>query len=396
MHKSFYTFFILIFVFLVSQVPAFAEDSVFTIQNVKVDVTAKNAVSAREQAFRQAQTTAFNQLIERLLSKDEIDRFIKPETSIISSLVKDYEITEEQLSAVRYIGTYTFRFKNKEIKNLLASQGTLYTDVGSKPVLVLPFYQKGAEAILWGESNPFLSAWKRVNTYQGLVPIIVPIGDLEDVSDIETFSPIEYNPDNISNIVERYRAREAIIILATPQWTSNVNSDYSTPSYINILMYQTTSTMPLYYKSLRVQAREDDNLETLFDLVVRDVQKTLQEEWKSKTIIDPSQNTQNNTIKFRVRFNTMKEWIDTQAALKKVRAIEKTTLLSLTPNQASLEILFEGSPQRLQIALSQADLSIKAPTNQFASPYMEAYSYNSNFSVPIIYDLFLNKYKRTY
>jgi hypothetical protein len=96
-----------------------AEDPVFTVENVQIDVTDKDAASAREKAFPQAQQLAFKQLAEKLMTEDEMKRFKAPDDITLGTMIRDYEVTDEHLSSVRYIGTYTFRFKDDAVRRYL-------------------------------------------------------------------------------------------------------------------------------------------------------------------------------------------------------------------------------------------------------------------------------------
>ena len=61
-----------------------AEDPLFTVDGVKVDVTAESAVAARGQAFEKAQQEAFKMLAERLLPEADAKTFEPPAVSTIS------------------------------------------------------------------------------------------------------------------------------------------------------------------------------------------------------------------------------------------------------------------------------------------------------------------------
>src|SRR5690606_27150955 len=125
----------------------------------------------REKAFNEAQIIAFKALAARLLGEDEKASFTPPEVSVISGMLQDFEITDERLSAVEYIGTYTFRFDGPAVRNFFNMKGVTYSDVASRPVLVLPFYQWGSRMVLWQGNNPFLEAWGRNDVKGGLVPL---------------------------------------------------------------------------------------------------------------------------------------------------------------------------------------------------------------------------------
>ena len=218
-----------------------AADPAFTISDVHVDVTSDNAAKAREEAFAKAQYNAFQKLANRLLSKGQISSFEMPNPRLISTLINDFEVTNEQLSTVRYVGTYTFRFKDSEVRRYLNMQNMSFTDVASKAVLVLPFYQTGSETVLWDDSNLWMKAWARNKTYQGLVPVLVPIGDLQDVSDIEGSEPLDYHSDKMAAMIERYNAREAIIVIAAPQNVTEQDG-VMVPSEMEISIYAVSYT----------------------------------------------------------------------------------------------------------------------------------------------------------
>ena len=78
----------------------------YTVEGIEVDVTADNAVEARADAFEVAQIKGYEILAQRFLSAEEMKTFETPDVEAISSFVKDYEVTNEQLSAVRYKGIY--------------------------------------------------------------------------------------------------------------------------------------------------------------------------------------------------------------------------------------------------------------------------------------------------
>ncbi|MFP4386109.1 MAG: DUF2066 domain-containing protein, partial [Alphaproteobacteria bacterium] len=141
---------------------AFAYDaSLFVVENVKVDVTADDAVSAQGQAFEKAQKNAFEILTRRLVSDRDVQRMQSPDAGRIASMIKDYEVNNEQISAVRYVGDYTFRFDPKAASSYFSITGVQYTDTKSKPLLVLPILQIDGENVMWGARNLWLRNWAR-------------------------------------------------------------------------------------------------------------------------------------------------------------------------------------------------------------------------------------------
>lgn len=122
--------------------PALAQ---YTVEGVEVDVTAANAVKAREEALKQAQVKAFEQLARTTLGEDGMASYTMPDADTVMALVQDFEVTNEQLSARRYKGTFTVRFRPALAQQYLAVRP------------VVPDYQETAD-VYAHEQQPYRPA----------------------------------------------------------------------------------------------------------------------------------------------------------------------------------------------------------------------------------------------
>lgn len=367
--------------------PALAQSELFTIENVIVDVTAKNALEARNQAFEKAQQQAFITLAERMLSEAEAQTLAPPETLLISSLIQDYEVTAEKLSTVRYVGTYTFRFKDSAVRQYFSGQGVQYTDVGSKPLLVLPFFQFGERTVLWSPYNAWIQAWNRAENLGGLVPLMVPMGDLQDVKDIGDEEALTYDQHRLAGLLTRYEAGEAVLLIAIPDANlSLVTGDQeSATGALSVHIYRTDRAGPEYVQQIVETARPGQTKGQLLDQAVRSVHKTLQKDWKTKTLAAASES---NRIHVQVAFKNLQEWSETQKSLQRVYGINEVILRSLSPKSAQIDLVFQGTADRLRLALQQADMTLSEPRISMAG-YNGKYQ---NLSQPLVYDLYMNKF----
>ena len=163
-------------------IPALAQGkAAYTIRDVKVDIVAESSVKARDQAFAAAQEKAFRILSERFLTADQLTSFKPPSPTTISGMVSDFEITSEQLSKKRYLGTYVFRFKENAVYRYFG-HGPIADSGAETPVaslLVIPVFTQKDEAALWDTSkNPWLQAWQ--NNDNSASGIVVPEGNVSD------------------------------------------------------------------------------------------------------------------------------------------------------------------------------------------------------------------------
>lgn len=358
--------------------PARADD-VFTVSDVRVDVTAENAVAAREKAFAEAEVQALTALAQKLLGEADFARYKAPAATVISGMIKDFEITDERLSAVQYIGTYTFRFEGDAVRQHFNVGGMHYSDVQSKPVLVLPFYKTETRMVLWQDENPWLAAWaKTAAGAGGLVPVAVPMGDIRDVGDIGDNEALTYRQDGLDSIIQRYNAGEAIILMAEPEKIAG-----DVPADVNVTVYRTDRNGPEYVRTLRVTPDAGMDAAALYAKAVKEVRATIQSDWKTETVINPATD-QNNAMTIRVHFDTMQQWVETRQALRRVAGIAEMKILSVTPREAQVALRYAGDENRLRLAMAQADLVLG---QQVAGGDVAAYGY-----APAAYDVFLKKY----
>lgn len=325
----------------------------FTIENVKVDVSAENALKAREKAFEEAQVKAFQQLAARMIPESQSVE--TPPMMTISTMIQDYEVSDEKLSAKRYIGTYKFRFKDRSVKRYFSGQGAEYTDVASKPMLILPFLETGQGTILWSERNAWMKAWASApNLSSGLVPLLVPLGDLGDVSDIGDDEALSYNRRSLQNMVARYRASEAVIAIARAEGTG-----------LSVQIYRTDTMQPEYVHQILERALPNQTQDQLYARAVQSVKAALSKDWKQKTVVDT---TQQGSIQVHVSFSSIQEWSKIQRSLSRVYGIKNTQLKALSPKDAYLELAYEGTFDRFKLALEQADLFLTPQTKAGSTP----------------------------
>lgn len=403
-HKRFCvqrTVFLFLFLSFVGVSNAWAQSALFTVEGVRVDVTSASAVAAREEAFEKAQKDAFTILTGRMVSGDAAAGQI-PDVDTISTMIKDYQISNEQLSTVRYVATYKFRFDDEAVRRYFNAADVPFSDVSANPALVLPFYKQDDKMILWSPYNAWLNGWNRADNLDGLVPLVVPLGDIADVSDIGGDEALDYNNNRLNRLLKRYNASEAIILVATPDETlARVSGESDAAAgTLNVQIYRTDRGYPEQVQGVQVSAGRSDTLASLMDKAVREVQKAMRADWKQKTVTASSMGQ--SALRVRVPYDSLKQWADTQRALRRVYGLNSFNVISVTPKQAYVDILFDGNENRLSIALAQANLHLDQPrgAQSMVQPASnDSFSYYSGGASPsqgsgAVYDMYLKRYHR--
>src|SRR6185437_12375889 len=81
----------------------------------------------------------------------------------------------------------------------------------------LPVWSGAQPPVLWEDPNPWREAFAQRERGEGLVPFIVPLGDVEDLNAISAERALNADPAALAAIAERYQAEEVLITQAMPE-----------------------------------------------------------------------------------------------------------------------------------------------------------------------------------
>jgi hypothetical protein len=194
-----------------SVAPAASTDpnEIFTVRDVKMDVTAENAAAARDKAIADGQRAALATLLKTLQAEGKgIDPAAYSDAKI-AALVRSFEIVSEKTSAVRYIATMNVRFKPRAIQAKLASAGIDYAVPMPRTVL-LPISLSRGRPVLWEETTPWRSALEELSNGDS-GNIMVPTGELNDISAIDANSALAGNSAAIGGIAGLNQAERVVV-----------------------------------------------------------------------------------------------------------------------------------------------------------------------------------------
>ncbi len=330
--------------------PSALASNVYVIQNIESEATAKSAVAAREIAFKKALNQSFNLLAQRIVSKEEFAAFTMPDNDTISNMVMDFEITKEKSSTTSYRATYTVRYNKKDVQKFFAQNNVNYADLEEQSLLILPFLQMQTTTTLWDNNNSFLSAWQQeTNSRNAVTKIIAPIKDLQDMIDIKDQEALNYKPESMHSIVSRYNAKEAVIVIASPQM--GVEKLHEAP--INFYIYKTDNNRPEYIDTLTIQPSAGRDI---VKHSVKRIKQFLQEEWKRENNITPGQGT--GLTNALIRYPSLDQWISIKNTLERHASVDKVVIKSLRTQEARVEIYHNWPLDRLAVSLERGGLTI--------------------------------------
>lgn len=321
-------------------------DDVFAVTGVPVDVTADSATAAREQALLEGQRKAVQILFKRLTLPEDASKLPQLNDAELFEVVQGIEVEREKISSVRYLGDLTVRFKPDAIRSLLRTAGIRYAETASKPLVVVPVYRTSDATLLWDETNPWLAAWSAHVGKGGLVPFIVPLGDLTDMGAIGADDAVQGTIAKLDALAHRYHASDTLVAIAMLS-TAPAGVDITETHYASGQLQRTDV--------LHVAAEAGEAPDALLARAVGDVQNQIEQNWKQENLL---RFDREDMLTATVPLHDLAEWISVRRKLADSVLIRSVEIVSFSKSQAIVGLHYLGDAGQLKLALSQKDLDL--------------------------------------
>jgi len=327
-----------------------AQPGQFEVQGITVDVTADSAQAARVQALAQGEQKAFRQLLRRLTLQAYYDRLPDLPSSTITGLIVDFAVAEEKTSNVRYIAKLNYHFNGAGVRSLLDNHDIPYAETVSKPVLVLPVYQAAGALSLWDDPNPWRGAWDHLGAKgaAGLVPMLLPVGDLEDVRSIGAEQAIEGDMQRLEEMATRYGAGDVVVA----HGILRMDALAGLPE-LEAYLTRFGSALQEHTVVKSFQAKPGEDISALLIRAAEALKGQVEDNWKQDNLIQAGQA---QVLPIQVRVRGLQDWVSVQGRLNGVAIIRRADVVLLRRDEVRLNLHFIGDAEQLALSLDQADL----------------------------------------
>jgi hypothetical protein len=326
-----------------------ASSSLYEVDNVAVDATAQSAAVARTEALAAGEREAFHRLVRRLTLQKYHDRLPNPDQATISTYVRDFSVSDEKTSSVRYLAKMHVRFRSTDIRQLLAEFGIPFTETISKPVLVIPVFERNGSYSLWEETNDWRSLWNQVRNDDRMAPMMHPIGDLTDISAIGAQHAVSGDAARLRAMSERYGTGSVLVVHAILN-TSIAN--------VNGLEVYVTPYGPASGGQTRVSTYTGPVTETIRSLLsnaVADIAKSLDDAWKRENVMHIGDR---GVLPVSIPIPDLPGWLKIQNRITQAAVVNQMEVVLLSRQEARINLHYLGDLHQLQVALAQKDLQL--------------------------------------
>ena len=326
-----------------------AASHVFTVSGVRVDVTAETAVAARKAAHAEGHVKALDKLLARLLPRTELGSIRQLKVAEILTFVQDFSVANERASDVRYLADLTFRFRPAPIRDLLRTSGLQHAETMSKPVVVLPIFGVEGEAVLWGEGNPWWAAWAARPPGGWLVPLVVPLGDLGDLTAVDATRALNGDVEALGAIARRYGAEDVLITQAVLLGDPVLGQAKLQVGSVRLGRFAEQTTIDNYAQPV------GGTVQDLLAFAADAVGAGAQEAWKQRNLLRPGSQRQ---FAVNVPVTQLADLLEVKRRLVGVAAVRGVEVTALSRSKVALAITFVGEEEQLVLAMAQSDLDL--------------------------------------
>ena len=327
--------------------PAVAQD-LYTVSGVHVDQRADSATQAREVALASGQRAAFSHLMDRLTVSNAGAGVAVPDQRTITNMVRDFGVSNEKTSSVRYIADMTVRFKPDQVRAFLRARNVPFAETTARKVLILPVYSDQGYTSLWDDPNPWRDAWSTVANQSGLVPVTLAVGDLADIGTVSVDQAQSGDLAAIDKIGQRYGANVAVVDATLTGTGDGQAVD------VSVTRYDATGAPQVFGVHENLAAGE--SVAEMLQHAAQDVRSRLESDWKQASMIDYGASGE---LMVFVPITSMDDWAGIENRLETLPMIKLMRVVAMSRREVQVYVEFAGTPDQFRVALAQQNLDLQ-------------------------------------
>ena len=324
----------------------FSNNNLFNVNNIEIekkDKITNDALAA--QAIRQG----FNQLINKILLKEDSDSLSDLNFSSIKQLVSYYQISNilDEKNSNKNLVNFSVTFDKDKIHELFYKRGILYSEISDKELYLLPVLIKDNEINIFN-NNFFYQKWNDI--YQSdLIEFILPLENIEIIQNINNNKNNLFNLD-IKNLFEEYTNKNLAIIFIED------NNKKIEKIYIKTFLQGKNISKSLEIKNNKLIKNK------FYENIIINTKKELIDLVKSENLIDI------RTPSFlNVRFDTNKKnnLVELNSRIKNIDAVENIFVQEFNKDYMNLRIKFLGKLEKIIQLFKIKNIDLKLVNDQW-------------------------------
>ena len=341
---KFYKQIIFILIIFFKTETVFSNNNNFNVNNIQLEKKEKITNNA---LANKAIKKGFDQLISKILLKEDRDKLSDLNFSTIKKLVTFYQVAdlpndkqkEEKVS-------FNVTFDRDKIHNLFYKKGILYSEIVDKELYVLPLLIKENEIFIFN-NNYFYENWNETSI-SDLIEYILPLENIEIIQNLNK------NKENLLNLgidslFKEYPNKNKSLILIEEDKAGKRKI------YIKSIIQKKNISKSLNLKKLNLEEKNDE-------IIISMIKEELENLVKLENMIDirtPS------FLNAKLDLNKQSNLVELNSRIKNVDVIEKIFVQEFNKDYMHLRIKYLGKLEKIINQLKKQNIDLKFINDQW-------------------------------
>ncbi len=321
------------------------ENNLFNVNNIQLEK--KDKITNKALADK-AIKKGFNQLISKILLKNDKDRLSDLSFPSIKKLVTYYQVSNETKEKKNQeIVSFSITFDKDKMHELFYSRGISYSEITDKEIFILPILIEKNDIRIFN-NNFFYKNWnKKLN--DDLIEFILPIENIEIIQNINENKNNLMNLD-INKIFPEYPNKNLASILIEDNKINNIKV------YIKTKVQEKNVSRSLNIKRQKFKPNE------LNDKIITEVKNELINIVKSVNLIDvrtPS------FLNIKMNLNSKSNLVELNLRVKNIESIENVFVQEFNKDFIKIRIKYLGKLEKLRNQLKKEKINLQFINDQW-------------------------------
>ena len=323
-----------------------SENNLFNVNNIELEK--KDKITNNTLADR-AIKKGFNQLIAKILLKEDINKLSGMNFSSIKQLVTYYQISNisDEKKDNREFVNFSVTFDKDKIHNLFYNRGISYSDISEKELFILPIVIEKNEIFIFN-NNFYYNNWNKIFE-NDLIEFILPLENIEIIQNINVNKNNLIDID-IDDLFQEYSSKNLAIVFIEDK---NLNEK---KAYIKTKIQGKKISKNLNFKKKELSSKK------FYEKIITETKKELIDLVKSVNMIDirtPS------FLKVKLELGKKSNLVELKSRIKNIDLIENVFVQEFNKNSMTLRIKYLGKLNKILDEFKRENINLKLINDQW-------------------------------
>jgi Uncharacterized protein conserved in bacteria (DUF2066) len=332
-----------------------AADSLYAVARLSVDITANDAVAARERGMAEAEQRAVKIVLKRLVPLSAYASLPELGKENVETMIDGVSIRSEQNSTTRYLAVLDISVNERAVKQFLRDQGVHYSETRPSSVSILPLVLDGGSVKSEGAEG-WRQAWNDLDLSHSVTPAtILKPGPNLDAAMVKAV--LGGDARALTSMQEDYGYGPLVIAVGQVDSGKFVTRLAGADNVGAINYGRTDASIAFGILENRWKMTQEGEAPTT---------AVKYEEGAPGTAETPKEGVEvPRNVVAEVEFSGLKDWQDMRGRLISIAGIQALEVNSLSARSASVTFDYAGSLGRLQAELGKNGLVLDQKDGNF-------------------------------